>query len=231
MKISPKDLKDLYRDYLEDEPTISRTKCPSSRDITACIRGERSKNRRHQIIDHIFQCSCCHEEFELILKIIREENRFIHTISTAIQEKSHRKKNKFFQHPPFRPAWIYGFLFIIGVVLISLFVNNISKERKYRSAESHSVTLVAPNNKTTLETPLEFEWKHVQNSDYYILEIFDESLYPIWVSDKIAIDHTFLSEEIANKLLKQKTYYWMVTAYFSDGKAIESRLQEFMISD
>jgi hypothetical protein len=80
MKISPKDLKDLYRDYLEDEPTISRTKCPSSRDITACIRGERSKNRRHQIIDHIFQCSCCHEEFELILKIIREENRFIHTL-------------------------------------------------------------------------------------------------------------------------------------------------------
>jgi len=231
MKISHRDLKELYRDYLEDKPPVSRAKCPSPQDITACLRGERSKNRRNRIIDHIFQCAYCHEEFEFALEIIREEEKFIHDLSTIIKENNHGKKNKFFQLYPFRPAWIYGFIFIIGVVLISLFVHNISEERKYRGAEPQSVTLITPNKKTILKTQLEFEWKHVQNSDYFILEIFDESLYPIWKSDKITINHTLLSDEITNRLLIQKTYYWMVTAFLSDGKTIESRLQDFVISD
>jgi hypothetical protein len=165
------------------------------------------------------------------LGIIREEEKFIHDLSTIIKEKNHRKENKFFQFHSFRPAWIYGFIFIIGVVLISLFVHNISEERKYRGTESQAVTLITPNKKAILKKQLEFEWKHVKNSDYFILEIFDESLYPIWKSDKVTVNHTVLSTEITDRLLKQKTYYWMVTAFLSDGKTIESRLQNFVISD
>ncbi|MGB3862991.1 MAG: hypothetical protein WBF32_04890 [Candidatus Aminicenantaceae bacterium] len=231
MKISHRDLKELYRDYLKDKPPVSRAECPSPQDITDCLRGESSKNRRNRIIDHIFQCAYCHEEFEFALEIIREEEKFIDDLSTIIKENNHGKKKKYFQLHPFRPAWIYGFIFIIGVVLISLFVHNISEEHKYRGAESYSVTLITPNKKTVLKTQLEFEWKHVQNLDYFILEIFDESLYPIWKSDKITINHTLLSDEITNRLLKQKTFYWMVTAFLSDGKTIESRLQDFVISD
>ncbi|NOR11713.1 MAG: hypothetical protein GQ545_00505 [Candidatus Aminicenantes bacterium] len=232
MKISHKDLKGLYKSYLEDRLPVSRAKCPSPQDITACLRGEGLKNRRNRIIDHIFQCAYCHEEFEFILKTIREEKKFIHDLSSITKEKKHREKNKFFyQLLPLHPAWMYGLIFITGVVMISLLVKNISEERKYRGTESRSVTLITPNKKTTLKTQLEFEWKHVQNSDYFILEIFDESLYPIWKSDKITVNHTLLSEEITNRLLKQKTYYWMVTAFLSDGKTIESRLQDLVISD
>ena len=75
MKISHKDLKGLYRSYLEDRLPVSRAKCPSPQDFTAGLRGESSKNRRNQIIDHIFQCTYCHEEFEFILKTIREEKK------------------------------------------------------------------------------------------------------------------------------------------------------------
>jgi len=231
MKISHKDLKELYMEYLEDIPSFSRVECPSPQDITACLRGEQSKSKRNRIIDHIFQCADCHNEFELILEIIRKEKRFIHDLSTIVQEKTQRKKNKLFQLHPFRPAWIYGFLFIMGVVFISIFVHNISEERKYRGAESHSVTLITPYKKVILKKQLEFEWKHVQNSDYFILEIFDDTLHPIWKSDKISVNHTVLSKEITDIILKQKLYYWMVTAFLSDGKTIESRLQEFVISD
>jgi hypothetical protein len=231
MKISRKNLLELYMDYLEDKPPVSRSKCPSPRDITVCLRGGSSKSKRNQIIDHIFQCVYCQEEFELILEILREEKRFINDLSTIIQEKTQRKENKFFKFHTFRPAWIYGFVFVIGAVLISLFVHNISEERKYRGTETHSVTLITPNKYAILKKHLKFEWKHVQNSDYYILEIFDDSLYPIWTSEKITVNHTSLSKEITNRLLKQKTYYWMVTAFLSDGKTIESRLQGLVISD
>ena len=231
MKINRKDLKELYMDYLEDKPSVPRTKCPSPQDITACLRGGSSVNKRNRIIDHVFQCAFCHKEFELILELVREEKKLIHDLNTIIQEKKQRRAKKSFRFLTFRPVWIYGFIFVIGVVLISMLVHNISEERKYRSAESHSVTLITPNKKVTLEEQLEFGWNHVQNSDYYILEIFDESLSPIWESDHITVNHASISETITNKLLKQKRYYWMVTAFLSDGKTIESRLQNFVISD
>jgi len=157
MKISHKDLKELYMDYLEDKPNVSRAKCPSPLDLTACLRGESTKKRRNQIIDHVFQCTYCHEEFEFALGIIREEKKFIHDLSTIIKEKNHRKENKFFQFHSFRPAWIYGFIFIIGVVLISLFVHNISEERKYRGTESQAVTLITP-----IEKDGDFFKSHIQ---------------------------------------------------------------------
>jgi len=231
MKINRKDLKELYMDYLEDKPSVPRAKCPSPQDITACLRGGSSVNKRNRIIDHVFQCADCHKEFELILELVREEKSLIHDLNTIIQEKKQRRAKKSFRFLTFRPAWIYGFIFVIGVVLISMLVHNISEERKYRGAESHSVTLITPNKKVALEKQLEFKWNHVQNSDYYILEIFDESLSPIWESDHITVNHASISETITNKLLKQKRYYWMVTAFLSDGKTIESRLQDFVISD
>jgi hypothetical protein len=130
MKISHKDLEGLYKSYLEDRLPVSRAKCPSPQDITACLRGEGLKNRRNRIIDHIFQCAYCHEEFEFILKTIREEKKFIHDLSSITKEKKLREKNKFFyQLLPLHPAWMYGLIFITGVVMISLLVKNISEER------------------------------------------------------------------------------------------------------
>jgi hypothetical protein len=232
MKINHKDLKRLFRDYLENGLPVSRAHCPSPQEILNCLRGESSKNKRNQIIDHVFQCSYCTKEFEFVLEIIREEEKFIHDLSSIIQEKRLRKRNKFFIQPlSSHPAWIYGLIFITGVVFISLLVQNIFEEHKYRGTESRSVTLINPNQKTTLKTQLGFEWKNVQDSDYFILEIFDESLHPIWKSDKITVNHTSLPEEITSNLHKQKTYYWMVTAFLSNGKKIESLLQDFMISD
>jgi hypothetical protein len=231
MKISHKDLKELYRSYLEDELPVSRDKCPLPEDIAAWLRGEISKKRRHQIIDHIFHCVYCHEEFEFALETIREEKKFIHDVDTIFQEIKHKKENKFFQFFPFRLSWLYSLILITGVVLITLLVKNITQEHKYRGSESNSVILISPNKNAILKAQLRFEWKDIQNADYYILEIFDESLYPAWESDKIIVNNTLIPEEIINKFVKKKSYYWMVTAVLSDGKTFESRLQNFIISD
>jgi hypothetical protein len=231
MKISCKVLKDLYRDYLEDQQPVSRSECPSPQDITTSIRGKSSKKRTDQLIDHIFQCPYCLEEFQFALETIREEKNFINALSTIIQKKELRKKNRTDQIFPLRLSWLYSLILIIGVIIITFLVKNISEESKYRGGDAHSIMLVKPKTNTPPEKQLKFEWRYVQNSDYYILEIFDEALYPIWKSDKITANHIVLSETIMNTLKKQKTHYWMVTAFRSDGKTIESRLQDFTISD
>jgi hypothetical protein len=224
-------LKELYKAYAEDTASVSRAKCPSPHIITACIRGDLSRKKRNQIIDHVFQCALCHEEFALILEILREEKKFIDDLSPIIQEKKQAKEKKFLRFPSLRPAWIYGFVFVSGAVLISIFIHNISEEYKYRGTDSHTFNLITPNKKVNLEKQLEFEWNQVNSADYYILEIFDESLSPIWESGHIKGNRLALSREFTKRLFIQKTYYWMVTAFLSDGKATESHLQNFVIVD
>ena len=231
MKISHKDIKGLFRNYLKDRFPVSRAKCPLPEDITACLRGNISKKRRNQIIDHIFNCAYCHEEFEFAFKILREEEKFINDLSTIVKEKKRSEEKKYFQFFPFRQSWLYSLILIIAVAMLTLLVKDMTEERRYRGANALSITLVTPDQKVILRNQLKFEWENIQNSDYYILEVFDESLYPIWKSNKITVNSTLLSKEITNRLIKHKTYYWMITAILRDGKSIESRLQDFRISD
>ena len=105
MKITHEDLKKIYRDFLEDKPTASRVKCPSPQIITDCLRGERSKKRRNKIINHIFNCTYCQEEFELILNLVREEKRLIHNLDKITKEKKSRKEKKLLSFQAFRPAF------------------------------------------------------------------------------------------------------------------------------
>lgn len=231
MKINHKDIKGLFKSYLEDRLPVSRAKCPLPDDITACIRGESTKKRRNQIIDHVLHCAYCHEEFEFALGIIRGEEKFIKDLGSIVQEKKKSRKKEYLQFFPFRPSWLHSLILITVVVMLTLLVKDMTEERKYRGSETLSITLITPNKKATLRYQLKFEWEDIQNSDYYILEVFDESLYPIWKSDKITVNYTLLSQEITNRFLIHKTYYWMITAFLTDGKTIESKLQDFRISD
>jgi len=232
MKIKHNSLKKLYKNYLEDRSHGSRDRCPSPQDFIVYLRDECSKKQKNQIIDHITQCPECLEELNFALKTIREEKKLMSDLKDLIPENKQNNKNKFYpQLISFRPVWIYALIIITGVVLISYLVRNNSEQEKYRGNEAQSLKLISPTHKNEQKTQMGFEWEDVHDSDYFILEIFDESLYPVWTSDKIKENHATLSDEITAMLIKEKPYYWMVTAFLSDGKTIESQLQEFYISE
>ena len=75
---------------------------------------------------------------------------------------------------------------------------------------------------------LKFRWVEIKDSDYYIVELYDETLLPIWRSEKIFNNEIDLPKQILDRLVKNKKYFWMLTAYFPDGKKIESRLEYFI---
>ena len=128
MKINHKDIKELYISYLDYRPPISRSECPSPQDITACLRGKRSRKRRNQIIDHVFQCVYCHKEFEFALQTIREEGILIHDLDKIIQENRPSKKKKTYVFLPLRLSWLYSLILITAVVMITLLIKNFSGE-------------------------------------------------------------------------------------------------------
>ena len=74
-----------------------------------------------------------------------------------------------------------------------------------------------------------FRWHKVLQAKIYQMEIFDESLRPLWRSPQIA-DLTYaLPPEIEDKIQRNKTYFWMITAFISDNTKKESSLGSFIL--
>ncbi|UCC40681.1 MAG: hypothetical protein JSV96_04340, partial [Candidatus Aminicenantes bacterium] len=105
------------------------------------------------------------------------------------------------------------------------------EKREYRGTNSKQIHLIEPINKKCSKSSLIFKWNFVKNSEYYVLELFDDTLYPVWKSQKIFKAQATLPLEISNRLKKDKAYFWMVIAFLNHGKKIESRLEKFTLTD
>jgi hypothetical protein len=72
-----------------------------------------------------------------------------------------------------------------------------------------------------------FRWEKVNHSKFYILELFDQALAPVWKSDSITAESAALPGELAGTLEVNRPYFWTVTAYLTNGEKISSRLEKF----
>jgi len=87
-----------------------------------------------------------------------------------------------------------------------------------------------PAGRSALIFPFDFCWKDKDTSRVYIVELFDDSLRPLWRSDRVGGTSISLSAERAALLVPGNMYFWMVTAYSSGTSAVESDLQEFILA-
>jgi len=231
----------LYEAYIDKKIFFRKNKCPTPNEILKCLRLESSKKQKIKIIDHLAQCFYCAQEFKFSLEILRSEKKLLHEINKSLankneelsnqtesQENLNRKKNqkKLFLQLSLK----YVCMLIISIIIISLasiLILKNSENNKYRGISSSPIILIEPNKKKVFKSTLLFKWSEIKESNYYIVELFNEALFPIWKSDKIFENQTSLSDEISKKLTENKTYFWMVTAYLSSGKNIESELEEF----
>jgi len=62
-----------------------------------------------------------------------------------------------------------------------------------------------------------------------LVEVFDDSLALLWRSPSLDADQTSPPDELLGKLGQGRSFFWMVTAVFADGKKVASRLQEFRL--
>jgi len=247
MKINRQDLKFLYSAHLIEKTPLSRKNCPPTKEIINLLRSKLSKKRKLKIIDHMTECYFCYKEFQAILEILREENKLvgasdelaikdedIYQNKNGVLKDSSRQRKKSFPFFP-RLSWksIPVFLGLILIITtLSIFIIFLNKGQKnYRSEYYPSIRLLDPIGEKIQKSLLKFRWIEIEESEYYIIEIFDETLLSIWRSNKIYNNYFSLPEEIADKLSKSKRYFWMLTAYFPDGRKIESSIEHFILSD
>lgn len=242
MKIKHKDLQQLYKYFVMENIPESRKDCPPSKEIINFFRAKLSEKQKTNIIDHITHCYYCAQEFEFILQTLRYEGKLSEEIGNLIRHendkttlKTRAKKiplNSGKKQKIFIPvlSWKYALLPFAALLIISaLIFFPRSEKEEFRGANLNQVQLVEPIDGKYSKSQLVFRWKKLKDSDYYILELFNETLLPVWKSNRISKNRVILPTELVKKLSINKTYLWMVTAFFPDGRRIESEMEEFTL--
>jgi hypothetical protein len=189
-----------------------------------------SIRNKKEIIDHITECSFCREEFEILLDLHKWQASFS-TLTSENSSTDSTKPKLGAANSVKRIIWRYAY-FLFGLVLILtanyLIIQRNSISEAMRTSEQR-ILLFAPARVHIFPKPLIFRWEAQPPSQYYILELFDNSLLPVWTSQKLFDIQTQLPVEVLSRLQSGNFYFWMITAYSSTQKISESELLRFLV--
>ena len=93
------------------------------------------------------------------------------------------------------------------------------------------IILEYPTVSHNITDKLIFRWNPYASARYYILELFDDALLPVWTSGKTEVPHIHFPEEARSILQPGKAYFWMVTAYSGTDDIKESKLARFVMTE
>lgn len=246
MKITYDDLKRAYKSHIRRRIPSSREGCPPAEKIFSVFDKSTSPADKEKIIDHVTGCSYCLQEFELLQGFLREEEKAVEDIASYLRAKDGStripgKRPKILEillgpRVQARPLWRLAAASLFAVIITGLFLIGIKSffrtpEDKERGRLPGQVHLISPVRGQKVETPLVFRWEGTPSAEYYQLEIFDESLLPLWKSSRIEEVYYELSPQAAGIIKENKAYFWTITAWFIDGTKRESPLEEFTLGE
>jgi hypothetical protein len=252
MKISLRDLQGLYRAAISQHRPTSRRSCPSPNLIIGAFDRSLPKRRQARIINHLTHCGPCHQEFEVFRRLLRERDLCVEGLA-AWADRQHRNRpgarveDAREVYAPanrhearggrLRSGWRYALgpailLACLVLVLSQLpFFKNFW-ENKYRAGPAPGILLIQPHSdRPIVRQTLVFQWTSRIQAEYYVLEIFDAALIPIWKSPEIRATRLILPSEISRKLLSSQPYYWLVTGALPDDHKTESEIGAFFVTD
>jgi hypothetical protein len=228
MKTNDQELKRAYREYVQNTSGTRGGNCPGPEEIWSLFSGRVSGKRRARMVDHITACSSCFREFEAFLEISRAEGNLAREVQSRFRSQPRRI--------PLPMVWRYVtalliFIVVLAAVMLSTRWLGPAKQAEERGRLSGQLRLLAPGQKPPLRAPLIFRWEEIARSEYYIIEIFDDSLLPFWKSSRLMGNSFELPSPVKEKLERRKRYFWMLTAFSQGGTKTESALEEFSLID
>ena len=211
---------------MKDCSLRTRKECPSPIQLLRLFRTNKPEKKKPEIIDHITNCYHCAHEIEFILRALRYEKTLNLVAEKLVQAKKIKVRS-------FRISWktvpaIAG-ISIVCLLTTVFFVSNKPKNANHRNLSLRHIAIILPQAKMIPKSSLNFRWENVQDSEYYTLELYDETLYQIRSSNKIFGNNNKLSEETASRLEINRTYFWMISAFFTNGRKIESQLKKIIL--
>ncbi len=227
------DLKRLYKKFLEGKVCQSHSACPPPEWLVKFFRFKLSRGKKRRLIDHISQCPHCSQEFKFMLEIFRQEKIFIKDIENILHPRTPGKKlapsrEKMFALRPIRASALLSLLALAVAAAALFFLLKFPRDQFYRESRLSAITLIGPVGGDFFSSDQRFKWSIVSDFNYCILEIFDETLLPMWKTEKIYGNQWDPPYELTVLLKKDKLYFWMVTVFLPQGGQMESRLEDFV---
>lgn len=195
MKIDDDRLKELFRGYVASRKPLTRRGCPSSEAIARSFEPSAPARKKRKIVDHVSGCPFCRDEFLMFLEI---------------QKRDPARPEALSRRPSGRPLlWQVACVFLgLGLVTTSYFIFVHQKEiSAMRQRLETGLVLLSPKADKSLSGPLVFRWQGRPALEYYVLELFDDALLPVWTSDRIQEPQVSLPAEIRSTLQPGKSYF------------------------
>jgi hypothetical protein len=240
MEMDDDRLKSIFQAYLEAKRPSSREGCPAPESMLRLLRSNAPRREAAATIDHVSACGACAAEFQVLLEVLRQEKAFVRDVEKLIRNSAGSDPREgVFQRalarlrevrissprPSRRLALLGAGLAVVCLVVVSSFL--LRTPETFRSSSPARFELLQPvDSSLRLSQPV-FRWKPVKDSGYYILELFDETLLPVWKSEATSQPELVLPLPLARGLSVNRPYFWMVTAHFPDGETIASALEKF----
>ena len=227
MESENKDLREVFRAYVDSRGAGDRRFCPSPEVLADSFEPGASTRKKKRIIDHLPECPACREEFHLFFDLQRIPYDALP--SEATRQVTGTTKAR---RPPVLPIWRYAAI-VMGTCLILsaiiLLIRNADLSEVERTGAA-GISLVYPTTFHIGTKELVFRWEGFSPSQYYIVELFDEALLPVWVSPPIRDVQARPPSDKIRGMTTGTIYFWMVTAYSEATKTGESRLARFEVT-
>jgi hypothetical protein len=242
MSLDDQKLRAIYQGCDELKKPSSGKGCPSPRKMIRLLRSWSSERETTKLVDHISHCRSCAVEFRFLLEALRHEEKLIDDLgrwlsaknSAKVQEGARQRSLKpgidrrpFFLRLSRSTAFLLTGFVLVGLLVAGLWI--FRTPEKYRAGTGSAVELLFPVDKQISSSGLVFRWKKTRNLEYYVLELYDKALSPVWKSERISDNFAALPRAVAEKLEINGSYFWMITARSRGGEDITSRLEEFTV--
>ena len=229
MKIDLDQLRILYQRHLAARRPRKRHKCPSSWEMAGAFDPSLSTRTKRRIADHISECPSCREEFQMLLESQRagldpgvNEERI--NLGPTLDRPTRLNPHYALPRPWRYASVLIGFCLVVSSVLFIIQQNSRPGVPRSNGA---TLKLISPKADQIVTSPPVFRWQRSPGYGTYILEIFDESMLPLWSSGEVQYSEVSLPQEISQKLVPGRSYYWMVTGFSPDLEIKESSLSRF----
>jgi hypothetical protein len=241
MKITHKDLCNLYQAYVNGKISSSVGGCLSHETLNKFFRVRTPADYKTEIIDHITECASCAQEFTLLLEIRRGANLFNQELGIWVDKNTTSQlKKKSFLGLTYTSKLLWSkvivlleiiLFFTCLLLLFKIFPQlNLNKEELRENNQQIGRIFDLSNSRLTKSNML-FTWSQNELVEYFVLEIFDESLMLIWRSQILFESRFLIPVKLSNEWNSNKYYFWIVTGFTKTGGIIESPLIKFLLID
>jgi hypothetical protein len=231
MKKNDEELRHAYRSYVMEKTPESRGECPTPETLLEAFSPKASPELKDGLIDHLSRCSSCAREFELIRESLTQAEALSESFNRIYGKKPGRSSGSPRFRPFFRQVWAYA---LASMILISagagfLLIRNARARLEGRGAARSGSQLVRPVGLVDGSAPLIFKWEPAEGIKYYVVEISNESLLPVWRSPRVFAPSLSLPPAVQTGLVEGRRYYWSVQAFDKSGYRSDSERRTFIL--